>query len=37
MIAFSLTAAYLMSRRYELARLEAAAERLELEPGVRDG
>ena len=37
MIGFTLTAAYLMSRRYELARLEAAAERLELEPGVSDG
>jgi hypothetical protein len=37
MIGFSLTAAYLMSRRYELARLDAAAERLELQPGVSDG
>jgi uncharacterized membrane protein (DUF485 family) len=37
MIAFTLIAIYLMSRRYELARLEAAAERLELEPGVSDG
>jgi len=37
MITFALIASYLMSRRYELARLEAAAERLEVEPGVRDG
>lgn len=37
MIAFALTAAYLMSRRYELARLQTANERLEVEPGVRDG
>jgi heme exporter protein C len=37
MVGFTLTAAYLMSRRYELARLEAAAERLELEHGVSDG
>ena len=37
MVAFTLTAIYLMSRRYELARLEAEAERLELEPGVSDG
>jgi len=37
MIAFALTASYLMSRRYELARLEAAAERAEVEPGMTDG
>ncbi|HUL04288.1 MAG TPA: cytochrome c biogenesis protein CcsA [Gemmatimonadales bacterium] len=37
MIAFALIAAYLMSRRYELARLQAASERLEVGPGVTDG
>jgi heme exporter protein C len=37
MIAFTLIAIYLMSRRAEVSRLEAAAERLELEPGVSDG
>ena len=37
MIAFTLITIYLMSRRYEVARLEAAAERLDLEPGVSDG
>ena len=34
MVAFALGAAYLISRRYELARLEAAAEQSEVEPGV---
>ena len=34
MVAFALGAYYLMSRRYELARLDAAAEQLEVEPGV---
>ncbi len=34
MAAFALGAAYLISRRYELARLEAAAEQSEVEPGV---
>ena len=37
MIAFALGAAYLMSRRYELARLQAAVEQLEIEPGVGTG
>jgi heme exporter protein C len=37
MIAFALIASYLMSRRYELARLQAAAERAELEPRLSNG
>ena len=37
MIAFALGAAYLISRRYELARLQAAVEQLEIEPGVGTG
>ena len=37
MIAFTLVTIYLMSRRAEVARLEAAAERSLLEPGVSNG
>jgi heme exporter protein C len=37
MVAFALGASYLMSRRYEAARLESAAERLELEPEAGRG
>jgi heme exporter protein C len=37
MIAFTVGATYLMSRRYELARLEGAAEQLELEPEADRG
>jgi heme exporter protein C len=37
MIAFALIASYLMSRRYELARLQAVVERSELEPRMSDG
>ena len=37
MIAFALGASYLMSRRYEVARLEAGAEQLELEPEADRG
>lgn len=37
MITFALIACYLMSRRYELARLDEEAERLELQPGAARG
>jgi heme exporter protein C len=37
MITFTVGAIYLMSRRYELARLEGAAEQLELEPEADRG
>lgn len=37
MVAFALGACYLMSRRYEVARLEAAAEQLEFEPKIGGG
>ena len=37
MVTFALIACYLMSRRYELARLEGEAERMELQPGAARG
>jgi heme exporter protein C len=37
MVAFALGACYLMSRRYEVARLEAAAEEFEFEPETGGG
>jgi heme exporter protein C len=37
MVTFALLACYLMSRRYDLARLEDEAERVELEPGASVG